>query len=75
MKRIIAIVMVSFLIIGMMQAQTKILGRKVFDRGIPLYRKDNGWWVLPSRIQNMKMIISPLWDCWKILKVLVIPLR
>lgn len=33
MKRIIAI-MASFLIIGTMQAQTKILGRKVFDRGI-----------------------------------------
>ena len=34
MKRIIIILVIAFLCTGLMQAQTKILGRKVFDRGI-----------------------------------------
>ena len=33
MKRIIIILVIAFLCTGLMQAQTKILGRKVFDRG------------------------------------------
>lgn len=31
MKRIIVILVIAFLCTGLMQAQTKILGRKVFD--------------------------------------------
>ena len=34
MKHILTMFLVSFLGIGTIQAQTKILGRKVFDRGI-----------------------------------------
>ncbi len=64
MKHILTMFLVSFLGIGTIQAQTKILGRKVFDRGIQR--------LFP--IRNMRMTIINSW-CWRRLKVPVIRLK
>ena len=49
MKRIIIILVIAFLCTGLMQAQTKILGRKVFDRGIQSHTFiPKGQWMVGS---------------------------
>ena len=49
MKRIIVILVIAFLCTGLMQAQTKILGRKVFDRGIQSHTFiPKGQWMVGS---------------------------
>lgn len=49
MKHILTMFLVSFLGIGTIQAQTKILGRKVFDRGIQSHTFiPKGQWMVGS---------------------------
>ena len=58
MKRIIVILVIAFLCTGLMQAQTKILGRKVFDRGIQSHTFiPKGQW--PKKISSYRRMKYP----------------